>query len=297
LRIVNVEGRSALLGEGTALDVHDASAGAFGPDPMDLLERWAEFADWARSVDVADGYPLTKPLGPPVPRPRQIFAVGLNYVDHAHESGLAPPTEPMIFTKFASALTGPEGRVDLPEGNVDWEVELVLVIGATASKVSEERAWDHVAGLMVGQDLSERISQFSGATPQFSLAKSFAGFAPTGPSIVSLDEVVDRDNLVLGCRLNGEVVQHGTTADMIFPVPEIVARLSRVVTLLPGDLVFTGTPPGVGMGRTPRRYVAPGDTLESYVEGLGVLRQHFATADEFFTGPTPTRTPTPAASV
>lgn len=293
MRIVNVEGRASLLGEGTILDVHDASAGAFGPDPMDLLARWAEFTEWVRGAEIADGYPLTVPLGPPVPRPRQIFAVGLNYVDHAHESGLVAPAEPMIFTKFASALTGPEGRVDLPEGNVDWEVELVLVIGATASRVAEERAWDHVAGLMVGQDLSERVSQFSGETPQFSLAKSFAGFAPTGPSVVSLDEVADPDALVLECRLNGEVVQHGTTADMIFPVPEIVARLSRVVILLPGDLVFTGTPPGVGMGRTPRRYLRPGDTLESSIQGLGTLRQHFATADESLTEPTPS----PAVSV
>jgi 2,4-diketo-3-deoxy-L-fuconate hydrolase len=284
LRVVNVEGRASLLGEGVVLDVHEASAGAFGPDPMDLLSHWREFTDWAAGVDVAHGYPLNVSLGPPIPGPRQLFAVGLNYIDHAHESGLVVPTEPMIFTKFASALAGPEGDVDLPEGNVDWEVELVVVIGTAGSRVRPERAWDHVAGLMVGQDLSERVSQFSGGTPQFSLAKSFAGFAPTGPSLVSLDEVTDPDALVLECRLNGEVVQRGTTADMIFPVPELIARLSRVVTLLPGDLVFTGTPPGVGMGRTPPMFVKAGDTLESSIEGLGTLRQQFITADASLRG-------------
>jgi 2,4-diketo-3-deoxy-L-fuconate hydrolase len=277
LRIVNVDGRVGMLTGQVVVDVHRASKGQFGPEALDVLTRWEEFRVWAEAIGPSSGVPLSEVrLGPPVPKPSQIFAVGLNYVDHATESGFQVPSEPIIFTKFASSLCGPEETVDLPPGHVDWEVELVVVVGRLASGISEKDAWGHVAGVMVGQDLSERVLQFSGHPPQqYSLAKSFAHFGPTGPAMVTVDELDDPDDMEIRCRLNGEDVQLASTADMIFPVPALLARLSKVVTLLPGDLIFTGTPQGVGMGRSPQRYLSHGDTMESYIEGIGTIRQEF----------------------
>jgi 2-keto-4-pentenoate hydratase/2-oxohepta-3-ene-1,7-dioic acid hydratase in catechol pathway len=160
---------------------------------------------------------------------------------------------------------------------VDWEVELVAVIGRTARQVPRDRAWSHVAGLSVAQDLSERASQLRGPAPQFSLAKSFPGFTPMGPAVVTPDELPDPDDLAISCLINGETVQSARTAEMIFPIPELIARLSQVVTLLPGDLILTGTPPGVGMGRRPERYLQPGDVLESRIDGVGQMRHEMVT--------------------
>jgi 2-keto-4-pentenoate hydratase/2-oxohepta-3-ene-1,7-dioic acid hydratase in catechol pathway len=177
-----------------------------------------------------------------------------------------------VFTKFVTSLAGPYEIVHLPSDQVDWEVELVAVIGERAYQVAERDAWRHVAGLTVGQDLSERAVQLSGPVPQFSLGKSFPGFSPIGPVLVTPDEFSDPDDLGLRCELGEEVLQDGRTKDMIFSVPQLVARLSAVLPLLPGDLIFTGTPSGVGMGRDPKRYLVPGSTLVSTVEGIGELR-------------------------
>jgi 2-keto-4-pentenoate hydratase/2-oxohepta-3-ene-1,7-dioic acid hydratase in catechol pathway len=144
--------------------------------------------------------------------------------------------------------------------------------------VAAEDGWSYVAGLTVGQDISERVRQLAGPVPQFSLAKSFPCFGPTGPELVTPDEFADPDDLDLGCLVNGEVVQKGSTSDLIFPVPELIARLSAVVMLLPGDVVFTGTPAGVGLGRKPQRFLAPGDELMSYIEGIGVMRHRFVSS-------------------
>jgi 2-keto-4-pentenoate hydratase/2-oxohepta-3-ene-1,7-dioic acid hydratase in catechol pathway len=214
-------------------------------------------------------------LGNPVPAPRQIFAIGLNYADHARESRLDVPAVPPVFTKFASSLFGPRGDIALPPGQVDWEVELVAVIGRRAHRVSPHDAWDYVAGLSVGQDISERVLQMAGSPPQFSLGKSFPGFAPIGPVLVTPDEVPDKDDLELGCSVNGEQVQKGRTSEMVFPVPELIARLSAVTPLLPGDVVFTGTPAGVGLGRSPQRFLAAGDALHSYIVGIGEMHHRF----------------------
>jgi 2-keto-4-pentenoate hydratase/2-oxohepta-3-ene-1,7-dioic acid hydratase in catechol pathway len=183
----------------------------------------------------------------------------------------------MIFTKFASCLTGPYGEIALPSDRVDWEVELVAVMGREGFQVAASAAWDHVAGLAVGQDLSDRGVQMLGAPPQFSLGKSYPGFGPLGPWMTTLDEVTDPDELTLICAINGEIVQQGTTRDMIFSVPEVISYLSGVCTLYPGDVIFTGTPAGVGMGRTPPRYLAPGDTLETRISGLGDLKHTLTT--------------------
>ncbi|WP_019632212.1 fumarylacetoacetate hydrolase family protein [Actinomadura atramentaria] len=279
MRIANLNGRLVLLdASGAAVDVEEASGGRFTADPTAVYARWAEFRAWADAADLPPGTPFdAADLGAPSPAPAQILAIGLNYRAHADESGFAAPdTLPPVFTKFASSLTGPVTEVALPEGgHTDWEVELVAVIGTEAYRVAEADAWDHVAGLTAGQDISERVTQMVGPAPQFGLGKSFPGFAPTGPCLVTPDEFRDRDDIELSCALDGEEMQKGRTRDLIFSVPALVARLSAVLPLRPGDLIFTGTPAGVGLGRSPQRWIAPGEVLVSTIEGIGELRQTF----------------------
>jgi 2,4-diketo-3-deoxy-L-fuconate hydrolase len=278
VRVANVSGRLSLVpAPGDVVDVERASGGRFTADPQAAYERWDDLVEFAATV--GRGHPQARAvreeeLGNPVPRPRQVFAIGLNYADHAAESKLSVPETPPVFTKFATCLSGPFGQVELPEGgNVDWEVELVIVIGRRADRVAEDGAWQHIAGLTVGQDLSERRLQLAGPAPQFSLGKSYPGFGPIGPVLVTQDELPNRDDLELGCLINGEQVQKGRTSDMVFPVPALIAHLSAVTPLLPGDVIFTGTPAGVGLGRTPQRYLQPGDELVSYIRGIGEMRQ------------------------
>jgi 2,4-diketo-3-deoxy-L-fuconate hydrolase len=217
-------------------------------------------------------------LGAPSPEPRQVFAIGLNYLDHVAEAGLAVPEEPAVFTKYVSSFTGPYAEVELPPDTVDWEVELVVVIGRIARRVAAADAWDYVAGLSVGQDLSERGLQFAGSPAQFSLAKSFPDFSPVGPVLVTPDELENPMDLELGCWLNGEQVQKARTSQLVFAVDALIEKLSRVTTLFPGDVIFTGTPAGVGAVRTPPRFLSPGDEIVSYVEGIGEIRQTFVAA-------------------
>ncbi|MFD3485303.1 fumarylacetoacetate hydrolase family protein [Streptomyces sp. NPDC058665] len=279
MRTANLSGRLVVItDDDTAVDVEQASDSRFGPDPQGVYEHWTAFRAWASIADLPAGRPFAATdLGPPAPAPRQVLAVGLNYRAHADESGFAAPdTLPPVFTKYVSSITGPVTEVGLPAGgHTDWEVELVAVIGESAHEVSEDDAWSYIAGLTVGQDISERITQLTGPAPQFGLGKSFPGFTPMGPYLVTPDALPDRDDLELGCSINGEEVQKGRTGDLIFSLPALVARLSAVLPLLPGDVIFTGTPAGVGMGRTPQRWLADGDVLVSHVQGIGELRQTF----------------------
>lgn len=270
MRIANVAGRLAVAAGDQWVDVELASGGTFSSDPQAVYDRWEEFSAWGPTVS-AGAAALTGPLGIPVPAPRQLIAIGLNYREHAIESNLDIPEHPVVFTKFQSSLTGPDSTVVLPSDGVDWEVELVVVTGRQAHRVSVADGWDHVAGLTVGQDLSWRAVQTRGPAPQFAIGKSYPGFSPLGPVVVTPDEFDNPDDLAISCALDGEVLQQGRTSDLIFPVPELVSRLSQSLTLYPGDLIFTGTPKGVGMGRTPRRFLVPG-TLVSTVEGVGDLR-------------------------
>jgi 2,4-didehydro-3-deoxy-L-rhamnonate hydrolase len=277
MRLGNLDKRSVLITEAGSLDVQQASLGRFPADVAALYERWDDFRSWAQRRDFAvSAQPFDEAaLGNPVPSPRQIFAIGLNYADHAQESRLEVPTVPPVFTKFATSLTGPRGDILMPPGQVDWEVELVAVIGRHGHRVPREQAWDYVAGLSVGQDISERMLQLAGSPAQFSLGKSYPGFAPIGPILVTPDELLDKDDLELGCSINGEQVQKGRTSEMVFSVPELVSRLSAVTPLLPGDVIFTGTPAGVGLGRNPQRFLAAGDELHSYIVGIGEMRHRF----------------------
>ncbi|MCP5059169.1 MAG: fumarylacetoacetate hydrolase family protein [bacterium] len=273
MRVANRGGRLVLLGDGVALDVERASGGRFGPDPMGAWADWGGFRDWADAVSPADGEAFERAeLGPCVPRPPAIYAIGLNYRDHADEAGLDVPSTPMVFTKFPTCLAGPEADLPLSSNRVDWEAELVVVMGAHARAVTEAQALDWVAGYCVGQDISDRRLQFKDKPAQFSLGKSLRGFGPIGPAVTTLDALADPLDLAIGCKLEGEAVQESRTREMIFNVPELVTFLSRHVDLVPGDLIFTGTPAGVGSVRTPRRYLAEGERLETEIEGLGVLR-------------------------
>lgn len=283
MRVANVRGRLALVADGDrAIDVAEASGGRFGPDPMSAFADWGAFATWAREL-LADDRPGVRrtpfaraELGPPVPRPPQIFAIGVNYREHADEAGYPPDSLPVTFTKFASSLTGDDATVALPEGNVDWEVEMVVAIGRGGHAIAREDAWSHVAGVTVGQDLSERLAQLEGTRPQFSLAKSHSGFSPTGPWLVTPDDLPDPGDLAISCALDGETLQDSRTSRMIYDVPELVARLSAVVTLMPGDIVFTGTPSGIGNARTPKRFLRRGEVLVSTIEGVGSLTTRLA---------------------
>jgi 2,4-didehydro-3-deoxy-L-rhamnonate hydrolase len=279
VRIGNLDGRVVILTAGGAVDVERASDGRFGPEPQSVYDRWAEFTAWAAadgSTARAEPFDVAL-LDAPSPTPRQAFGIGLNYRDHAQESGLTVPDYPSVFTKFPSCITGPHGEIELPpDGHTDWEVELVVVIGATAQHVTEAAAWSHVAGLTAGQDISERVTQMASAPPQFSMGKSFPRFGPTGPWLVTVGEFASPDDLELGCAINGEEVQKSRTSNLIISVPRLIAKLSAVLPLLPGDVIFTGTPAGVGMGRSPQRWLAPGDELVTWIEGIGEMRHRFA---------------------
>jgi len=278
VRLANFDGRPVIVVDGTpdlrrdgeVVTIADlGQRGEFTFD--DVFERWDEVVALAAAPASVTGVVAASALGPPSPRPRQVFAIGLNYAAHAAESGQPVPEHPTTFTKFPSCITGPFVDVVLPSASVDYEIELVAVIGRRAHHVSAADAWSHVAGLMVGQDLSERVVQLRPPAPQFSLGKSFPGFGPIGPWLVTPDELGNPDDLSLVCRLNGAVVQSSRTSDMVFPISEIIERVSAITPMLPGDLVFTGTPSGVGMGRTPPRYLAAGDVLESTIEGVGTI--------------------------
>jgi 2,4-diketo-3-deoxy-L-fuconate hydrolase len=280
MRLANIRGRSHVItGEATAIDVAETNDDRFGADPQSIYDRWDDFVSWAEDANgKASSFEPTD-LGCPVPRPGQVFAIGLNYRDHAKEANFVVPESPTVFTKFRGALTGPTGIVTLPPGgHTDWEVELVVVIGRRAEAVAEADAWGHVAGVTVGQDLSERIIQMAGPVPQFGLGKSFPRFAPLGPWVVTADELVDRDDIGLGCSIDGETMQEGRTRDLVFPVPALIAYLSGILPLEPGDIIFTGTPSGVGVARDPQRFIQPGEVLTSWIDGVGTMRHEFVAA-------------------
>lgn len=281
MRIANHAGRLVLVtADDLGVDVETASGGAFGNDPQAVYDRWAEFRKWAANADETTATPLDRAvLGLPTPRPRQVFAIGANYADHVGETGRETPKDLAVFTKFPSCLTGPYDPVALPSDKVDWEAELVVVMGLRTQHVSAAKAWSRVAGLAVGQDISERILQRTSPRNQYCLAKSMPTFGPVGPFVVTPDELPDPNDLAVRCEVNGEVMQDGRTKQLIFPVPEIVSRLSQLCVLLPGDLIFTGTPSGVGSLRKPPRFLSPWDVITTEIEGLGRMENRCEPAE------------------
>ncbi|MFT3882621.1 MAG: fumarylacetoacetate hydrolase family protein [Gemmatales bacterium] len=210
----------------------------------------------------------------PILDPQKIVCIGLNYSDHAKEQNLQPPREPVVFSKFVTTLTGHGHPIELPSVStkVDYEAELVVVIGQGGRMINEANAMAHVAGDMVGHDVSARDWQKEKDGKQWLCGKTFDTFAPTGPEFVTADEVKDPHQLPIKLKLNGEVMQNSTTNQLIFSIPKLIAYISQVFTLAPGDLIFTGTPPGVGDARKPPVYMKPGDVVEVEIEGLGLLR-------------------------
>lgn len=274
-RFVSVAGRSALLDRNDNwFDLARITGGDVSSDPMLALANGAALhaASARLAAATPDGILATAQLAAPVPRPRNCFAVGLNYGNHAAESGMDLPEQPLVFTKFPSCIVGPDVEVSLSSSTADWEVELVVVIGTAGRHIAVERAWDHIVGITIGQDLSDRALQFAAKPAHFDLGKSRDGYGPLGPVLVSTDSVANPDDLALTCAINGRCVQDDRTSNLIFTVPVLVAYLSGIMTLAPGDIIFTGTPAGVGASTG--TFLQPGDVIVSTIEGIGTLTTH-----------------------
>lgn len=270
-RLLNIDGRAALQQGDHWHDLAALSGDSSLSDPMRAIARFDELHTLNEAIEgrTPDGSVDQSRLGPIVPRPAKSFAIGLNYQSHAGESGMELPPAPLTFTKFPSCLVGPHDEVVLSGEMVDWEVELVVVVGRGGRNISHEDAWSHVAGLTLGQDISDRLVQLTGKPPQFSLGKSFDTYGPIGPALVSVDSFPDRDDIALWCDVAGERMQDGRTSDLIFPVAHLVSYLSSICTLEAGDIIFTGTPDGVGMARG--RFLAAGETITSGAEVIGTM--------------------------
>lgn len=251
---------------------------AFGEDyneqffETDGLERLARFLNdnEGKLPEVSE----SERLDSPVARPSKILCIGLNYADHAKETNAALPAEPVLFMKSTTSLCGPNDNVVIPKDSVktDWEVELAIVIGKKASYVDEANAMNHVAGYVLHNDVSERAFQLE-RNGTWDKGKGCDTFAPLGPFLATKDEIADVDNLHLWLKLNGKTMQDGTTANLIFKIPFIISYVSQFMTLLPGDVISTGTPAGVGLGFTPNIYLKPGDVMELGIDGLGTSAQ------------------------
>jgi 2-keto-4-pentenoate hydratase/2-oxohepta-3-ene-1,7-dioic acid hydratase in catechol pathway len=247
----------------------DYNENFFESDGLSRLEKYVA-ANKDRLPRLASG---TR-IGSPVARPSKIVCIGLNYADHARETGAAIPSEPVIFMKSTTALSGPFDDVVIPKNSQksDWEVELAVVIGKKASYIDEQEALDYVAGYCLHNDLSEREFQLE-RNGTWDKGKGCDTFAPLGPWLVTKDEVPNTSNLRLWLTLNGRKMQDGNTSTFIFNVPFVISYVSRFMTLLPGDVISTGTPPGVGLGMNPPLYLQPGDVMELGIDGLGISRQ------------------------
>lgn len=258
---------------GTLLDVsafgQDFDEKFFAEDGLRRLSAWL-LQNQAKCPIVS---PTTR-LGAPIGRPSKIICIGLNYSDHAHESNMQLPTEPIIFFKSTTAICGPNDDVIIPKNSekTDWEVELAVVVSKKASYVETADAMEYVAGYVLHNDISERAFQLE-RQGQWVKGKSADTFAPLGPFFATKEEIPNVDNLHIWLKVNGETVQNGNTANLVFKVPQLVSYVSQFMTLLPGDVISTGTPAGVGLGMKPPRYLQPGDVMELGIEGLGVQRQ------------------------
>ncbi len=268
-RLINHSGRAALVVDGQRFDLGRLAGDELLSDPMVAIERHGELhALTVRCGDaVTDGPVEVAALLAPIPSPPKVFAIGLNYRSHAAEANMVLPSAPMTFTKFQNCICAPGSDILLSGDTVDWEVEIVVVIGDRCRNVSLDDAWNHVAGLTLGQDISDRTVQLTGQPAQFSLGKSFDTYGPIGPAMVSVDAFEDRDNIELWCDVAGDRVQAGKTSDLLFPIAQLVEYLSSICTLEAGDLIFTGTPDGVGMATG--RFLKAGEDIVSGASVIG----------------------------
>ncbi len=265
------------------VDLH-AREDEFPPTVESILFEDPDFAWTKQEFDrsVAEGNFVTGEILPPLFDPGKILCIGLNYKDHALETKAEIPFEPVVFSKFSSTITAPEQPIILPRvaQNVDYEAELVVVIGVPGKRIDEKSALRHVAGYCCGNDVSARDWQRGRPGGQWLLGKTPDTFAPLGPWFVTADEIKDPQKLGIQLRLNGETMQNGNTSEMIFPVAKLIAHVSQLITLETGDIIFTGTPAGVGVARDPKVFLKSGDVVEVEIEGLGVLRNHVIHEDE-----------------
>ena len=273
-KLANVKNRASLVVEGLVFDLEKASNGSFTSNVMDAIARHKDLHSISESLiaESADGKLAEAELGAPVPRPRNSFGVGLNYRDHAAESSMELPPVPVVFSKYPSCINGPFNAIDLRTTSADYEAELVVVIGSTTRDIKPNRAWEHVAGIMCGQDISDRGLQMAAKPPHFGLGKSRDTYGPTGPLLVSTDVVANPDDLKITCSVNGEVRQADRTSNMVFDVSYLISYLSNVLTLEAGDIIFTGTPAGVGAANG--RFLKPGDEVVTEIEGIGLMRNN-----------------------
>lgn len=262
------------LANGTKIDVSsfgtDYNEEFFGNDGIGKLKTWLEL-NQSNCPEIDD----SERLGAPLTRPSKIVCIGLNYAQHAAEAGMDVPKEPVLFFKATSAIIGPFDDIMIPKGSqkTDWEVELSVVIGKKASHVEKEDVIDHIAGYVLHNDVSERAFQLE-RSGQWVKGKSCDTFAPIGPFIATTDEIEDPNNLNLWLKLNGKIMQNSSTSDFIFNIQEAISHITQFMTLLPGDIISTGTPFGVGMGLKPELYLKPGDIVELGIEGLGTSKQN-----------------------
>jgi len=270
-KLANVSGRSVLVNGDDYFDLAKISEGNVSSDPSQVVNSLGAISKLYEQIDQFDASGSMKDvqMGPPVTGSRNCFAVGLNYRNHAEESGMEIPPFPMIFTKHTSCINGPFDNIEMRSDIVDYEAELVVVIGKQGKNISNDEAWNHVAGLTVGQDISDRSVQFHATPPQFNLGKSFDTFGPIGPILVSPDQFEDKSSLNLECSVNGELRQKDNTNDLIFDIPYIISYVSEFITLEPGDLIFTGTPAGVGA--TQGKLLKDGDILSTTISGIGTI--------------------------
>ncbi|MDN5217036.1 fumarylacetoacetate hydrolase family protein [Fulvivirgaceae bacterium BMA12] len=263
-----------MLADGTLLDVsgfgQDYDQSFFEDQGIEKLRSWYnENKDSCATIEPGSR------LGPPLKNPSKIVCVGLNYAMHAKESGMEVPKEPVLFFKATSSITGPYDDIVIPKNSekTDWEVELAVVIGKKATYVEASEAMDYVAGYMLHNDVSERAFQLE-MGGQWVKGKSADTFAPIGPELVTSDEVDDPHNLALWLKLNDETVQNSNTSDLIFSIPELISYISRFMSLLPGDVISTGTPSGVGLGLEPPRFLKSGDVVELGIDHVGTSKQN-----------------------
>ena len=271
-KLANIDGKSALIHSDSYYDINTISKGKITSDPSKILNSLDDLHELSSKIDNFEPSGLIENslLGPPVTDSRNCFAVGLNYRAHAEESSMEIPPFPMVFTKHTSCIVGPFDNIEMKSDIVDYEAELVLVIGREGKNISKETAWDHVAGLTVGQDISDRAVQFHATPPQFNLGKSFDTFGPIGPYLVSPDFVLNKDALHLECYINDELRQESSTDDLIFTVPDIISYISEFLTLNTGDLIFTGTPSGVGA--TQGKLLKDGDIVTTSIKEIGTIK-------------------------
>jgi len=266
--LANVRGRACLVSEDGYYDLERISNGSLTPDPMTAVSRHEELGSIVLSGK-PDGPIDHAVLGPPLPRPRQVFAIGFNYGSHSTETGFDNPEQPLVFPKWVSCIAGPSGDIVVHSPEIDFEGELVVAIGTSCKGVPAGHALEHVAGFMVGQDFSDRVTQFAAKPAQFGLGKSYPGFGPIGPVLVSIDSFEDPNDLVLTTEVNGVTRQNARTSAMLYSVGQLIEYLSAILPLYPGDLIFTGTPEGVCFPNGP--YLQPGDVVTTTIEGIGTL--------------------------